>query len=97
MGMKIPINEPTTEASPKARVEHELEELAEKIGKISQYIYGDMNFANLSNSMQRLLWRQKKLMEEYASVLVLRLKIWDKTDVEVYKENIQIGVIVDNG
>lgn len=97
MPAKISTDNVKPDVDPKTCVELELEKLAEKIGKLSQFIYGDMNFANLSDSMQRLLWRQKKLMEEYASVLVLRLKIWDKTDVEVYKENIQIGVIVDNG
>ena len=80
MGMKIPTNEPTTEASPKARVEHELEELAEKIGKITQFVYGKMRVSNLSESMQRLLWRQKDIMQEYATFLRLRLEIWDKED-----------------
>lgn len=72
----------------KERVEIELEELKEKIIKLSAFLFGnEITKKDLSQSMLCLLNQQIDVMQRYARILQDRLKIWDKTDDELREVN----------
>lgn len=68
----------------KERVEQELDELNEKIVKLSAFLYSKKIVeAKLSFRMRDLLREQLNVMQRYAEVLQHRLVIWGKTDKEL--------------
>ena len=68
----------------KERVEKELEELNEKIVKLSSFLYGKkLVEAGLSFRMRDMLSEQLRTMQRYAEILQGRLAIWGKTDEEL--------------
>lgn len=70
----------------KERVEKELEELNEKIVKLSSFLYSKkLVEAGLSFRMRDLLSEQLRTMQRYAELLQNRLAIWGKTDEELCK------------
>lgn len=70
----------------KERVEKELEELNEKIVKLTSFLYGKkLVEAGLSFRMRDLLSEQLRAMQRYAELLQNRLAIWGKTDEELCK------------
>lgn len=75
------------ETTAKERVEKELEELNEKIVKLSGFLFGSkLITANLSSQMVCEMRDQLRAMEDYAFRLQRRLLIWDKTDKELNAE-----------
>lgn len=75
------------ETTAKQRVEQELEELNERIVKLSGFLFGSkLITANLSAQMVCEMRDQLRAMEDYAFRLQRRLLIWDKTDKELYEE-----------
>lgn len=72
------------ETTAKQRVEQELEELNEKIVKLSGFLFGSkLITANLSAKMVCEMRDQLRAMEDYAFRLQRRLLIWDKTDQQL--------------
>ena len=72
----------------KERVEQELEELNEKMTKLSSFIYGKAILTTgLSNEMVYQMESQLYSMQQYAKCLQKRLLIWGKTDEELQKIN----------
>ncbi len=72
------------ESTARERVENELEELKEKIVKLSAFLFGKKILdANLSAAMRYAKQDQLKAMQEYALQLQRQLVIWDKTDEEI--------------
>ena len=73
------------ELSAKERVQVELDELNQKIVKLSAFLFGVVIIEkkDISNAMKGLLKRQLAQMQDYAQTLQERLKIWDKTDEEL--------------
>ena len=70
----------------KERVEKELDELTEKITKLSGFLFGRKSMdANISLDMRYTMRDQLRSMEEYAACLQKRLMIWGKTDEELRK------------
>lgn len=70
--------------SAKERVEKELEELNEKIVKLSSFLFGKkLITAGLSYRAEDLLREQLRHMQDYAHILQLRLSVWGKTDEEI--------------
>lgn len=68
----------------KKRVEEELQNLNEKIVKLTDFIYsGKMNKVGLSEQMKYMLKDQLSIMQRYSEILQGRLLIWDKTDKEL--------------
>jgi hypothetical protein len=77
-------NENSVVDSAKERVEVELEELKEKIVKLSAFLYDKKLFEiGLSDRMIACLQDQLKVMQQYARVLQIRLVIWGKNDDEI--------------
>lgn len=75
-------NETVVKDEAKARVEKELEELNEKIVKLSAFLFGPR--ANgLSRQMTWAMKEQLGYMQNYAECLQRRLRIWGKTDEEI--------------
>ncbi len=75
------------ETTAKQRVEQELEELNEKIVKLSGFLFGSkLITANLSTQMVCEMRDQLRAMEDYAFRLQRRLLIWDKTDKQLNEE-----------
>lgn len=73
-----------TKDTAKERVEQELDELKEKIVKLSSLLYGKKIIeANLSFRMRDMLSEQLRTMQRYAEILQGRLAIWGKTDEEL--------------
>ena len=70
----------------KQRVEQELEELNEKIVKLTSVLFDDHIVMDISDNMRFLLRRQLNVMQEYSYVLRERLRTWDKTDEELKNE-----------
>lgn len=69
----------------KERVEKELEELNEKIVKLSSFLFSKKILdAGLSCRMRELLTEQLRAMQEYARILQIRLSVWGKTDEEIH-------------
>ena len=66
----------------KERVEKELEELNEKIVKLSAFLFGVKANA-LSRQMRWKMKEQLVSMQNYAECLQERLRIWGKTDEEL--------------
>lgn len=75
------------ELTAKQRVENELEELNEKITKLSSFLYGTKILSmNLSYDMRYQMEEQLRAMQQYARCLQARLLIWGKTDAEIEQE-----------
>ena len=73
-----------TKDTAKERVEHELDELNEKIVKLSSFLYSKKIIeANISFRMRDMLSEQLRTMQRYAEILQGRLAIWGKTDKEL--------------
>lgn len=71
----------------KARVEQELEELNEKIIKLTAFLFGKkLVEMKLSNRMINVMREQLGIMQNYARILQDRLAIWGNTDEELYKK-----------
>ena len=73
------------EVTAKERVQFELDELNQKIGTLSAFLFGSaiIEKKDISNAMKGLLKRQLAQMQDYAQTLQERLEIWDKTDEEL--------------
>jgi hypothetical protein len=73
------------ELTAKERVQFELDELNQKIGKLSAFLFGSaiIEKKDISNAMKGLLKRQLAQMQDYAQTLQERLEIWGKTDEEL--------------
>lgn len=73
------------ELTAKERVQFELDELNQKIVKLSAFLFGStiIEKKDISNAMKGLLKRQLAQMQDYAQTLQERLAIWDKTDEEL--------------
>ena len=68
----------------KERVERELDELNEKIVKLTSFLYGrKLAAAGLSYAMKDCLEEQLGTMQRYAAILQRRLEIWGKSDEEL--------------
>lgn len=68
----------------KARVEQELEELNEKIIKLTAFLFGKkLGEMKLSGRMISAMSEQLDIMQRYARILQERLAIWGKTDEEL--------------
>lgn len=71
----------------KERVVAELNELNEKLVKLTSFIYGEKVIkAGLSEEMRCALREQARVMQDYALILQRRLALWGKTDEEIYAE-----------
>ena len=72
------------EKTAKERVEQELDELKEKITKLTAFLYGSTIISSgISRDMRYQMKRQLLSMQEYANALQHRLAIWGKTDSEL--------------
>ena len=60
----------------KERVEFELKELEERLGKLKEFVLTKA-VVNLSNVQQMLLMSQIDIMTSYANCLHRRLKFWE--------------------
>ena len=60
----------------KERVELELKELEERLGKLKTFVLSEI-FSNLSSVQQMLLMSQIDIMMSYANCLHRRLKFWE--------------------
>lgn len=68
----------------KERVEKELEELNEKIVKLTAFLFGKKILEKrLSQRMCRVMQEQLDVMRRYANLLQERLAIWGKSDEEL--------------
>ena len=75
------------ETTAKERVEKELEELCDKIVKLTAFLYSaKILTANLSDNMVYQMEEQLHSMRGYAKCLQARLKIWGKTNEDFDKE-----------
>lgn len=76
----------------KARVEQELEELNEKIIKLTAFLFRKkLVEMKLSNRMINAMREQLGIMQNYARILQERLAIWGKTDEEIYENGRCVG------
>ena len=77
--------EKPVELTAKERVQYELDEVKERIAKLSKFLFSNEILENkfISVAMRHLMRRQLSVMQEYAEVLQERLTIWDKTDEEL--------------
>lgn len=74
------------EPTAKERVQYELDELKERIVKLSAFLYSEKAIAKeISYEMRNAMRDQLRHMSEYAICLQHRLAIWDKTDEELNK------------
>ncbi len=77
----------STVDSAKERVVAELNELNEKLVKLTSFLYGEKVIkAGLSGEMRCALREQVRVMQEYALILQRRLDLWGKTDEDIYAE-----------
>lgn len=84
--------EETVKDPAKARVEQELEELNEKIIKLTAFLFGKkLVEMKLSNRMINAMREQLSVMQNYARILQERLTIWGKTDEELYEKGCCLG------
>jgi hypothetical protein len=76
------------ETTAKERVEKELEELNDKMTKLSSFLYGTAILTmSLSDEMTYQMETQLYSMQQYAKCLQKRLRIWGKTDKELREIN----------
>ncbi len=76
------------ETTAKERVEKELEELNEKMTKLSSFLYGNKILTtDISEEMTYQMETQLYSMQQYAKCLQKRLRIWGKTDKELRELN----------
>lgn len=74
------------EPTAKERVQYELDELKERIVKLSAFLYSEKAIAKeISYEMRNAMRDQLRHMSEYAICLQHRLAIWGKTDEELNK------------
>lgn len=74
------------EPTAKERVQYELDELKERIVKLSAFLYSEKAIAKeISYEMRNAMRDQLRYMSEYAICLQHRLAIWGKTDEELNK------------
>lgn len=73
------------ELTAKERVQYELDEVKERIAKLSRFLFGNeiLEAKFISGTMKHLMRRQLGAMQDYAEILQERLIIWDKTDEEL--------------
>lgn len=77
------------ELTAKERVQAELNELNEKIVKLSAFLYSEKAIAeDISYEMRNAMRDQLRYMSDYAIALQHRLAIWGKTDKELGGEYI---------
>lgn len=78
------IDKTTPLPSAKERVQQELNDLNEKIVKLTKMLYGEKFLdAKLSQPQLVLLEDQLRVMQTYASILQNRLAIWDPVKVDI--------------
>lgn len=70
----------------KERVQKELEELNEKIVKLSAFLYSEKAIDSVSWEMRNAMRDQLRHMSDYAICLQHRLAIWGKSDEELRHE-----------
>lgn len=70
--------------SAKERVQIELNELNEKMSKLSLFLFSEKAL-KLTKQMRYVMQDQLRNMQNYAQCLQTRLEIWDKTDDELAK------------
>lgn len=77
------------ELTAKERVQYELEELKERIVKLSAFLYSEKAIAeDISYEMRNAMRDQLRYMSDYAICLQHRLVIWGKTDEELNPRHI---------
>ncbi len=77
-------NEEVIKDEAKERVEKELEELSEKIVKLTSFLFGKTILEKgLSGRMRGIMQEQLDVMWRYANLLQERLAIWEKSDEEL--------------
>lgn len=77
------------ELTAKERVQYELEELKERIVKLSAFLYSEKVIAeDISYEMRNAMRDQLRYMSDYAICLQHRLAIWGKTDEELNPRHI---------
>ena len=81
--MEQTIQQEQREDSAKERVRQELNELKERIVKLTAFLYGETHALLLSRHMICKMKEQLSVMQRYAEILQDRLLIWDKTDAEL--------------
>ena len=84
--MEQTIQQEQREDSAKERVRQELNELKERIVKLTAFLYGETHALLLSRHMICKMKEQLSVMQRYAEILQDRLLIWDKSDEEISKE-----------
>ena len=84
--MEQTIQQEQREDSAKERVRQELNELKERIVKLTAFLYGETPALLLSRHMICKMKEQLSVMQRYAEILQDRLLIWDKSDEEISKE-----------
>ena len=72
----------------KERVQQELEELKDKIVKLSAFLYSEKAIAkDISWEMRNAMRDQLRHMEDYAICLQHRLDIWGCSDEELHQDD----------
>lgn len=73
------------EPTAKERVQFELDEIRERIAKLSRFLFGNeiLEAKSISVGMRHLMRRQLCVMQDYAEILQERLTIWDKPDEDL--------------
>lgn len=61
-------------STPQGRVQVEARELQQKLTSLGSFIGGNVHFANLHEDQQKLLVKQKAVMEEYLDILNQRIE-----------------------
>nr|DAQ49178.1 MAG TPA: hypothetical protein [Caudoviricetes sp.] len=84
--------EMTAEREPtaKERVQFELDEIRERIAKLSRFLFSNeiLEAKSISVGMRHLMRRQLCVMQDYAEILQERLTIWDKPDEDFNPKHI---------
>lgn len=76
----------TTET--KQRVVNELQDLQQKIVKLSLFLFSTKTLdLKISKHQLNLMGDQLRFMQDYARILISRLACWDLTDEEIYQSN----------
>ncbi len=78
------------EPTAKERVQYELDEIRERITKLSRFLFSNeiIEAKSISVGMRHLMRRQLCVMQDYAEILQERLTIWDKPDEEFNPKHI---------
>lgn len=79
------------DSTPKQRVQTELNDLKDKIVKLTEFLYGENIIeSNISRDMVNYMEEQLKFMQAYACMLQNRLAIWDRQDKVEFQHHIRI-------